>query len=85
MDYKVDHIDFMWLDMQGFELQMLKASEEMLSKVKCIHTEVSLKDTYKNAVHYSELRKWLEFKGFNVLMEAWPQGADMGNVLFVRN
>jgi len=82
--YKIDHIDFLWLDMQGFELQMLKASEEILAKVKCIHTEVSLKETYHNAVHYSEYRKWLEQKGFSVLIEAWPVGADMGNVLFVR-
>ena len=81
----INKIDFLWLDMQGYELQMLKASENILENVKCIFTEVSMTETYLNAVHYLEYRKWLETKGFRVLLEAIPQYADMGNVLFVKN
>ena len=81
---RIDRIDFMWLDMQGHELEVLKASTKILPTVKAIHTEVSLKKTYENAPLYKDFRKWLEDKGFRVEIEAIPQGADMGNVLFVK-
>ena len=81
---QLDHIDLLWLDMQGFELQVLKASSVILPTVKAIHMEVSTRATYEGVPLYSELRTWMESKGFTVEVEAIPQGWDMGNVLFVR-
>ena len=80
----INKIDFLWLDMQGHEFNMLKASTEMLKTVSVIHTEVSLSKTYEGSVLYPEYRSWLESIGFKVEIEAIPQGTDMGNVLFVR-
>ena len=78
----IDHVDFLWLDMQGHELAVLKASPRMLNSARAIHTEVSLKETYRGVPLYPEFRHWMENKGFKVVREAlpWP---DMGNVLFV--
>lgn len=81
---KISQLDFLWLDMQGFELPMLQASAKILSTVKVIHTEVSMRETYSNAILYAEFREWLKGRGFEVIMEAIPTGTDMGNVLFVR-
>lgn len=81
----VSGIDFLWLDMQGFEYQMLSSSTEALSKVKVIHTEVSLKEVYEGAIVYSEFKLWLESQGFKLVKEAIPAGSDMGNALFVKN
>jgi 2-O-methyltransferase len=80
----ISKIDMLWLDMQGFELNMLKAAGSILDSVSLIHSEVSTKETYKGVALYPELRAFLEQKGFKVEMEALPQGWDMGNVLFVR-
>jgi FkbM family methyltransferase len=77
-------VDMLWLDMQGYELPMLKASKVILPTVKLIHTEVSTKETYKNVSLYPEYRLYLESLGFQVLVEAIPEGWDMGNVVFVR-
>jgi len=79
----ISKIDFLWLDMQGFELNMLKASVKMLNQVSIIHTEVSLSDTYEGAPLYAELREWLLQNGFIVRIEAIPKGSDMGNVFFL--
>ena len=78
----IDHVDFLWLDLQGYELAVLKASPQILNSVRAIHMEVSLKETYKGVPLYPECRKWMEDKGFMVCREAlpWP---DMGNVFFV--
>jgi FkbM family methyltransferase len=80
----VDKIDLLWLDMQGMELKMLKASEFIIEKVTAIHTEVSIRDTYEGVEKYEEVKKYLHEKGFIVKIEAIPNGWDMGNVLFVK-
>jgi FkbM family methyltransferase len=77
-------IDFLWLDLQGYELPVLEASPRIIKTVKVIYTEVSLKELYKGSPLYGEIRHWLEEQGFRVEREelAWQ---DAGNVLFVRS
>jgi FkbM family methyltransferase len=83
VDESIRRIDFLWLDLQGYEFNVLKASPEILESVLVIHTEVSLKHIYEDAPLYPELRQWIESKGFEVRFEALPWN-DAGNVLFVR-
>lgn len=79
----IKRIDFLWLDIQGSELDVLKNAGKILRKVKVVYTEVHLVENYKHGVLYSDLRKWMEAIGFKVDREeiAWDDG---GNVLFVR-
>lgn len=81
----IPHIDLLWLDMQGFEMDMLMASKHIFPTVKVIHTEISVKETYVGVKQYEEFKEWLLKKGFIVAIEAIPQGWDMGNVLFIKN
>lgn len=80
----IEEVHLLWLDMQGFELEVLKASSVILPKVRAIHMEVSTRPTYEGVPLYGEVRSWMEAKGFHVEVEAIPHGWDMGNVLFVR-
>jgi FkbM family methyltransferase len=80
----IKHVDLLWLDMQGFELNMLKASKIILPTVKVIHTEISVTETYKGVPTYEAYKQFLESIGFVVETVAIPNGWDMGNVLFVR-
>lgn len=82
--YSIERVDMLWLDMQGYEINMLKASRHILQTVKVIHSEVSTKETYEGVVLYPEYKHYLENMGFEVILEAIPRGWDMGNVLFVR-
>jgi len=79
----LEKVDLLWLDMQGYELNALKAGAVMLDKVQAIHTEVNLKEVYAGAPLYGELRSWLESRNFKVEVEEIPWD-DSGNVLFVR-
>jgi FkbM family methyltransferase len=83
--YKIKKVDMLWLDMQGFEMQMLMASDTILDTIQVIHTEVSMKNTYDGVILYPELKKWLESKSFTVKLECIPEGYDFGNVLFIKN
>ena len=78
-------VDLLWLDMQGFELNMLEASNTIIDTVSVIHTEVSLVETYKGVAIFKDFRVFLEAKGFMLIIEAIPQDWNMGNALFVRN
>ena len=80
--YAVSKVDFMWLDMQGFELFALKAGNEVLQNVKAIYMEVSIIELYKGSPLYDEVREWMASKGFKVLLEELNETD--GNVLFVR-
>ena len=80
----ISHVDFLWLDMQGYELHALKSAGSVLPSVSAIYSEVSLKEMYYGAPLYAELKQWLDDQGFSVYIESLPW-EDMGNVLFVRS
>ncbi|MCL4360891.1 FkbM family methyltransferase [Candidatus Dependentiae bacterium] len=79
----IDHIDFMWLDMQGYELNMLKASTEILKTVKVILTEVEFVEAYKGQYLFKDVKEFLENQGFKMIAInnacSW-----FGDALFVR-
>jgi len=94
---QVAKIDFLWLDIQGAEFPVLKASPRILKTVKVIMTEVEFVELYKGQSLYAEMRPWLEARGFEEVATdfatAAPKMADLknrkgtswyGNSLFVR-
>lgn len=62
----IDHIDFMWLDMQGYELNMLKPSN-LVKKTKLIYMEVEFIEAYENQYLYPQIKQWMEDTGFIVI------------------
>ena len=79
----IDHIDFMWLDMQGNELHALKSAGNLLSKVKAIYTEVLKYPTYEGAPLYQEFKEWMQNEGFTAKIEREIYDEQV-NILFVR-
>lgn len=79
----ISKIDVLWLDLQGMEYKVLKASPVILETVKVVYSEVSLKEMYEDSLLYEDFKKWMSQQGFSVKKE-YLQWEDMGNVLFVR-
>lgn len=82
----IDHVDFLWLDMQGYELNVLKASQKILPTVKVIFTEVEFIEAYEGQYQYEDVRAWLESQGFTMVGKDFPDKPTwfFGNALFVR-
>lgn len=80
-DNKINQIDLMWLDMQGYEPIVLKDSPNALNITKYLYTEVSTIENYEGIVLYPEFKHFLEKSGYRVVYEElkWQDG---GNVLF---
>lgn len=81
--YTIDHVDFLWFDMQGNELNALKGGTKTLESVRVIYTEVSLTERYEHNPLYPTIRSWLTEHGFSVEREDL-RTASWGNVLFIR-
>ncbi len=81
--YNVTHIDFMWLDMQGMEYNVLKTSKRIFPHTQLLYTEINIKENYTKATLYPEYKKWLKKSGMTLSSETtyWN---DSGNALFVR-
>lgn len=79
----IEKIDFLRLDMQGYEPKMLAASPNMLKKVKVIYTEVSTKELYKGIILYPQYNKWLQELGFTLVREEVSPDFG-GDALFVK-
>ena len=84
--HNVDHVDFLWLDMQGFELPMLQASQQILKTVKAIYTEIEFTDLYDHQPLYKDVKQWLEQQGFVLVARDFeiPTKDCSGNAFFVR-
>lgn len=81
---QINKIDFMWLDLEGMELQALKSSPQILKTVSVIYTETNFQEFRIGMTQYSALRKFLEDSGF-LLISHWYLENLQGNAIFVRN
>ncbi len=66
-DNHISKIDFMWLDMQGYELPMLKESSDILKTARVIYTEANFIEGYKNQYIYNDYVTWFEKNGFSLV------------------
>ncbi len=81
---QIDHIDFMWLDMEGSELPVLRSAPNVLKTVKVILTEVNFLEFRKNSTQYQDLYEFLTTNGFT-LYQIWGNPKWQGTALFVRS
>jgi FkbM family methyltransferase len=85
---KIDHVNFLWLDLQGYEPNVLIASKKSLSIIDYIYSEVNFVELYKNLIVYSEFKKFMEDNNFEVIHEDFAEKIKnkeeivSGNVLF---
>jgi FkbM family methyltransferase len=82
----IDHIDFMWLDLQGLALPVLKGGAQILKTVRALFVEVEFIEAYEGQAQYEEIRTWLERQGFNAIAQDFLDTTSWiyGNVFFVR-
>lgn len=79
----VNKIDFMWLDLEGMELQTLQSSPEILSTVSAIYVETNFQEFRYGMTQYAALKGFLEASGFRQLSHWYNQGLQ-GNAIFIR-
>jgi FkbM family methyltransferase len=81
--FEKDCIDFLAIDVQGFELEVLKGATKLLSNVNNIITEVNRTEQYKNCALIEDIDNFL--KPFNFVRtetEWYNNTEDWGDALY---
>lgn len=86
-EYQINHVDFLWLDLQGNELAALKGAQELLSTIKVIYAEVSFIEGYQGQPRYEEVRNWLIEHNFIEIARTFSNQDDwfFGNIVCIKN
>lgn len=86
--YPLDHFEikgcnFLNIDVQGFELEVLKGAERTLTGASYIYSEVNRAETYENCAQIGDMDKFLLLHGFRRVETIWSGGI-WGDALWVR-
>lgn len=81
-----DKIDFLSIDVQGYELEVLKGAKTILKEVKYIITEVNRTEQYKGCVLINDLDIYLKRFGFlRIETEWWGGDSDWGDAFYIKS
>jgi FkbM family methyltransferase len=78
----ISHIDFLWMDTQGAERDVISGIGSMLENIDYIYTEYYDEEMYENCAGLEEIKNLLP--GFQVVSDWRYNDADGGDVLFRR-
>jgi FkbM family methyltransferase len=76
--------DVVWLklDVQGYELHVLRGAEPVLDRIDVVQAEMALQHLYEGDSSWRELADWLESRGFRLAgLEAGFEDPDSGELL----
>lgn len=81
----INHINLLWLDVQGYALNVLKASSDILQSIQVIYTEVEFVEAYEHQYYYEDVKAWLEEQNFVMIACDFANQNDwfFGNVIFL--
>jgi FkbM family methyltransferase len=78
------HCNFMNIDVQGYELEVLKGAKESLSTMDFIITEVNNAEVYENCAKVADIDKFLYINCGMVRVETNWEGGTWGDALYVK-
>jgi len=79
----IELYDFLNLDLQGVELDVLKGFKNNLNKIKYIYTEVNIGQVYKNCSMMHDIDSYLKEFGF-VRHETQITWAEWGDAFYIK-
>tara|TARA_B100000989_G_scaffold272002_1_gene229110 strand:- start:4779 stop:5531 length:753 start_codon:yes stop_codon:yes gene_type:complete len=84
VDFDLKNINFLFLDTQGYELEVLKGTENKLEQFKFIFTEIARSSVFINGVLIQELDSFLYKKGFIRYKTYWASNKPTGDAIYIQ-
>ena len=81
---ETDFFDFLVLDVQGAELEVLIGLGDLINNVNWIFLEISKRKLYLGGVLENEIDSYLGMKGFRRRFVEWDRNAGWGDALYIR-
>ncbi len=78
-----ENYNFLTIDVQGYELEVLKGSQETLINIEGILTEVNRDELYENCVRVEQLDDFLDLYNFHRVETNW-EGGTWGDAFYLK-
>lgn len=83
-DAEIDfECNMMNIDVQGYELEVLKGASKTLNKIDYVYTEINRVEVYESAPHVDELDAFLSPYGFTRVETDWS-GDTWGDAFYIK-
>ena len=73
------------MDVQGYELEVLKGAKETLCHIDYVYCEVNRNEIYENNALIEEIDAYLSFYGMTRIETSWWPDSDWGDAFYMRN
>ena len=83
-DYSYNNYNMLVVDVQGYELEVLKGSSLTLDHIDYIFTEVNQDEVYENNANINDLDSFLSCWNFKRVETTW-EGGIWGDALYIKN
>jgi len=84
-DYDCNNCNMMVVDVQGYELEVLKGASETLKNIDYIYCEVNRDEVYEGNARVEEIDEFLSTYGFDRMETQWYYTEVWGDALYVKN
>lgn len=83
-NYDTKKFNFLNMDVQGYELEVLKGSTKTLNNIDYVYCEVNRDEVYENNAYVEEIDEFLSDYGMRRVETNW-QGEIWGDALYIKN
>lgn len=84
IDFNIIDSNFLFLDTQGFELEVLKGLGSNIKYIDFILTEIAREQVFKDGVLVSQLDQFLKNEGFIRFKTSWASNKPTGDAMYIR-
>jgi len=84
-DFDISKYNFINMDVQGYELSVLKGAEKTLENIDLIISEINREEMYKNCAKVEDIDNYLSSYNFQRIVTYWQQdGGTWGDGLYLK-
>ncbi len=83
--FNIDNANILCIDVQGYELNVLKGSKKSLNNVEALVVEINRKELYEGCPHVSEIDNFLkDFNYVRIVTKWWRKTIPWGDALYIK-
>lgn len=81
---KTDQYNFINMDTQGYELEVLKGATETLKNIDYIYTEINSVEMYEDCALIQDLDEYLDKFNFERIVTGWHGSGTWGDAFYIK-
>ena len=83
--FNIDNANVLCIDVQGYELNVLKGSKNSLNNIEALVVEINRKELYEGCPHVNEIDNFLkDFNYIRIVTKWWKKTIPWGDALYIK-